>query len=465
MLTAVITGPDLFSAKRQIKNAKDADAIEIRLDCLDSIDLEKVKKLQDYFGKTTIFTLRRKAHGGKYLQHDKKLYFDLSRLFSLKPQYFDLESDISLEFISKMKKMYPDVKIIFSYHNFDSTPDNLKEILEKLKNPYTTYYKIATQATNSIDAMKMLEFIKNNQDQNLIGISMGDFGSFVRVLSKIYNNKITYCYVDNKSATGQISIDEMVSVYNYKNINAQTKIFALLGYPIDNSISHVFHNSQFAKQNKNALYVKINLHGHELPVFFSYVKKFPFHGFSVTMPLKEKILSFIDEDLSKVNSINTILLKDQKFVGYSFDGIAAIDAIERKIKVQDRKVILLGAGGAAKSIAHEAVKRNAKLHIFNRDQAKAFEIASKLQCKAYSLDKLNDVMSEGYDILINATSASKSDINIVPQHKLIPGTIVMDIVSNPVETILLKNAQERNCLVIYGMEMFINQAKMQFGDI
>ncbi len=465
MLTAVITGPDLFSAKRQIKNAKDADAIEIRLDCLDSIDLEKIKKLQEYWGKTTIFSLRRKAHGGKYLQHDKKLYFDLSRLFSLKPHYFDLEHDISLDFVSKIKKIYPDTKIIFSYHNFDNTPDNLKEILEKLKNPFATFYKIAAFAANSIDALKMLDFIKNNQDQNLIGVSMGDCGSFVRVISKIYNNKITYCYLDKKSATGQISLDDLISIYNYKNINSETKIYALLGYPLEHSFGHVFHNSQFERQNKNAVYIKINLHGHELPIFFSYVKKFPFCGFSVTMPLKEKILSFLDEDKSNVNSINTILLKDQKLVGYNTDGIAALDAVERKMKVQDKKLFLIGAGGAAKAIAYEAVSRKANLFIFNRDQTKAFELASKLQCKAYPLDKLDDLMKLGYDVLINATSASMADINIVPYQRLIPGTIIMDVVSHPVETVLLKNAQEKNCLVIYGMEMFINQAKNQFLDI
>ncbi|NGX33026.1 MAG: 3-dehydroquinate dehydratase, partial [Candidatus Anoxychlamydiales bacterium] len=132
MLTAVITGPDLFSAKRQIKNAIGAEAIELRLDFLDSIDLEKITKLQKYWGKTIIFSLRKKENGGKYLQPEKKRYFDLARLFSLKPNFFDLENDTSLEFIEKMKNLYPDVKIIFSYHNFLNTPPNLNEVYENL---------------------------------------------------------------------------------------------------------------------------------------------------------------------------------------------------------------------------------------------------------------------------------------------------------------------------------------------
>ena len=183
------------------------------------------------------------------------------------------------------------------------------------------------------------------------------------------------------------------------------------------------------------------------------------------MPLKEKIISFVDEDKAQVNSINTILLKDQKFIGYNFDGIAALDAIERKMTVQDKRVFLIGAGGVAKAIAYEAIKRKANLFIFNRDQAKAYELASKLQCKAYPLDKLPSLMSEGYEVLINATSVSMENINLVPYENIIPGSIIMDVVAKPVETALLKDAQEKGCLVIYGMELFINQAKMQFADV
>ena len=71
-------------------------------------------------------------------------------------------------------------------------------------------------------------------------------------------------------------------------------------------------------------------------------------------------------------------------------------------------------------------------------------------------------MQEGYDVIINATSSSRDNISIVPFERLVPGTIVMDVVATPVETVLLKNAQDKGCLVIYGMEMFINQAKRQF---
>ncbi|KKK41501.1 hypothetical protein LCGC14_2687710, partial [marine sediment metagenome] len=155
-------------------------------------------------------------------------------------------------------------------------------------------------------------------------------------------------------------------------------------------------------------------------------------------------------------------LQNQKIIYFNTDGIAALDAIERKIKVQDKKVLLIGAGGVAKAIANEAVKRKANLIILNRDQTRAFDLASKLQCRAYSLDKISDVMREGYDVIINATSASRQEINLVPPEYLIPGTIVMDVVSKPVETAFLKHAQDKGCLIIYGMEMFINQAKRQF---
>ncbi|MBN2479472.1 MAG: shikimate dehydrogenase [Parachlamydiales bacterium] len=464
MLAAVITGPDLFSAKRQIKNSKDADIIEIRLDFLDSIALDKVKKLQDYADKKIIFSLRRKEHGGKYSQHDKKMFFDLERLFTLEPDYFDLEHDIPLEFIERMTKKHPKVEIIFSYHNFQNTPENLNDIFKMIKNPFAKFYKIATYANSNSDALKMLDFIKENSNENVIGVSIGEYGSFVRIISKIFNNKINYSFVDKMSSPGQISLEEMVNVYNYKNLNEDSKIYALIGDPIDQSLGHVYHNAELRKQNKNAVYVKIKMQGHELPQFFSKLKKLPFKGFSVSMPLKEKVVSFLDEDISKVGSVNTIIVKENKLIGYNTDGIAALDAIERKVKVKDRKVLLIGAGGTAKAIAHEAMKRNANLYIFNRDEPKGFEIASKLRCRSFGLDKLSNIMTDGYDIIINATSCSMHDISVVPKDSLIPGTIVLDIVTKPVDTILLKEANAKGCIVLYGMEMFINQAKKQFAN-
>ena len=463
MLAAVITGPDLFSAKRQIKNALDADIIELRLDYLDSIALEKVKKLQVYWGKKVIFSLRRYQHGGKYFQHDKKMFFDLERLFSLEPTYFDLEHDIPLEFLQKMRNKYPKVEIIFSYHNFKNTPENLSDLLNKMKNPYTKFYKIATFANSNVDSLKMLSFLKENKDNNVIGIPMGESGSFVRIISKIYNNKINYCYVDKINTEGQMSIDELINVYNFKDINESTEIYALLGDPVDQSLGHIYHNSIFKRQNKNVVYVKIKLKGHELPLFFSNIKNFPFKGLSITMPLKEKVVSFLDDDLSKINSINTIHIKEGKFIGHNTDGIATLDAIERKIKIRDKKVLLIGAGGSAKAIAHEATKRKADLIIFNRDEAKAYELATSLRCRAYSLSKLKEIMREGYDVIINATPCSMDNISLVPKEYLIPGTIVMDIVTKPVDTMLLRDANEKGCIVLYGMEVFINQAKMQFS--
>jgi 3-dehydroquinate dehydratase/shikimate dehydrogenase len=291
---------------------------------------------------------------------------------------------------------------------------------------------------------------------------MGENGAFQRILSKIYDNKIIYASVDMKNINGLIALNDLVKIYNINNLNQNTKIYGLIGYPLDNSLGHLYHNANLQKQNSNAVYVKINLQSHELPVFFNLIKNFPFAGLSVTMPLKEKVLSFITEDKANVGSINTIIIKDKELLGFNTDGVAALDSIEKKIKVKDKKVLLIGAGATAKAIAFEAIKRKANLYIFNRDQKKAYDLASKLQCKAFPLDNIKDVMKEGYDIIINATSTGMQNINLIPTECLIPGTIAMDVVSKPIETPFLLNAQDRKCLIIYGMEMFINQANMQF---
>ena len=463
MLASIITGPDLFSAKRQIKNSSNADLIELRLDYLDSIAIDKVKKLMVYSGKKVIFNLTTAENGGKYSQNEKKMLYDLENLFSLKPAYFDLASNISFDFVQRMHEKYPEVEIITSYHNLKFTEDNLEQLFEKIKNPYAKFYKIVCYANSTIDALRMIDFLKKNKTDNLIAFSLGERGSFSRVISQIFNSRIVYGFVDKKINEGQISIDDLVNIYNIKNINEKTDIYALLADPIEPSLSHVYHNSIFKEQNKNSVYVKIKLNVQEMNLFFNLVKDLPFSGFSVSMPLKEKAIHFLDENNSPFDAVNTILVKDRKLIGYNTDGIAALDAVERKMKVKDKKVVILGAGGSAKAIAYEAKKRGAEVVIINRDETKAIGLASKLKCRAFPLSKIREVLFEGYNILINATSSSMANISLVPIECFISGTIVMDIVTRPVDTILLKEANIKGCVVLYGMEMFINQAALQFN--
>ena len=146
-------------------------------------------------------------------------------------------------------------------------------------------------------------------------------------------------------------------------------------------------------------------------------------------------------------------------MGFNTDGTGALSAIEKKGSVLNRCVLIIGAGGAARAIAFEAMKRRSRVVILNRDVNRAEMLASALGCKWGGVDDLLRYYRLGYDFLIQCTPAS---MPIDPQC-LYPGAIVMDLTTFPKTTALLNEAKLRGCGIVYGYEMFIEQAIGQFN--
>jgi 3-dehydroquinate dehydratase len=173
-------------------------------------------------------------------------------LLQLSPVYFDIEYDTEKNFIDGMLMKYPDVKIIFSYHNFTKTPFNLRSILDNMLLDGVSVYKIATKANSMLDSMRMLNFLSKLNSVNeikLTGICMGDFGRITRLLSSLYGSFINYTYFpyEHLTAFGQISIEEMLKffsligrisggVMNYYVKKCSTQEFA---YDVDQNVINI----------------------------------------------------------------------------------------------------------------------------------------------------------------------------------------------------------------------------------
>ncbi len=460
MLIAVITGPSYLSASRQIAKAKSADVLEFRLDLFEKLDLEKIKLLMPK-DKKVIFSLRKEDQGGNYNKTSLNRLKDLRDLLSLRPCYLDLEYDVSESFINEIKNAYPNLQIILSYHNFENTPEDLEDLFSNIKKEKVDLYKIAVYANSSLDAMRLMKFIRNKKEK-IIGIAMGEKGAFTRIIAPVFNSSFIYAFIDKPVALGQFSINDLMSIYDIKKVNSNTKIYALIGEPVDHSIGHIFHNKRFNNFDQNSIYIKISVNKNELSGFIKYAKDLFFKGFSVTMPLKKEILNFVDKDLSKVGAINTVELKNSKLIGYNTDGKACVSLLLGKINLRNKKVILLGAGGVACAIAHEIRKYTKDVLIFNRDIQKAKKLADKLGLLSFSIYDLNDHIQKGYDIIINATSCSMNDHLIISSEAFKEGLIALDVVSKPIDTIFLKEAKNKGLKTINGLELFIEQAKSQF---
>jgi 3-dehydroquinate dehydratase/shikimate dehydrogenase len=359
------------------------------------------------------------------------------------------EDKVAYVEVDWMSPSLPVGKVIVSYHNLEETPD-LEIVLKQMQmaHPGAYCYKIATMAHSTLDSLRMMEFLQHHP--NIIGLCMGDLGSITRICAPIFNVPIMYAPLEDedKTAPGQLLAGELNEIYNFKSLTSQTKIYGLIGDPVDRSIGHLFHNDVFREDKRDAVYVKMRVAPGELSDFFALAKKLPFVGLSVTAPLKEAILPFVDEIDSKaqaIGAVNTLVFRNGKIYGSNTDGEAAIDVLG---DVKDKTIVVLGAGGSAKAIVYTAVRRGAKVIVVNRTAERAEELAKLFLC-GFS-EKV-----PAYDILVNATTSTMP----IDADSIMPDKIVMDIAFY--ETEFLQHAQEKGCFYQDGFPMYFQQAIAQ----
>jgi len=463
MICALITGPTFEVAYQQMAKALlSADLVELRLDCFVLGDLTELALLRSHFSIPMIFTLRSQLHGGSYRESEEKRIADIRRLLALKPEYIDLEEDISPLLLEEIITGHTDIKLILSYHHFQETPKNLEAIYQKMQRIPAYFYKIAVMAKNSLDTLRLLSWAKESE-RKVIAISMGGYGQISRILAPMIGSPITYALLeeDPSSPLGQLSVNRLKIQYHYYSLTPYTSLYALIGDPIGLSISDKSHNSFIRAYGLEALYIKIEVKIEELFEFLQLAKGI-FHGMSVTMPLKESILPFldkIDSQALKVGAVNTILFKQGEVCGFNTDGIGALNVIEKGYSVKGKRLVIIGAGGASRAIAYEAHKRGAHVTLLNRNIEKAEEVARPLRGVGKGIGYMESCFKTGYDILINATSHTLP----IEEGYILPQAIVMDLRTYPKESLFLKAAREKGCRIIYGYQMFIEQALGQFN--
>ncbi len=462
MICVVIKGPSFEEADRQILKALPyADLVELRIDSFQSLDISALKQLRSRHAIPMIFTLRSQKQGGNQMFRSARLDA-ICLLAALEPEYLDLENEDPPSFIKNISSTFPKIKLILSYHNFHRTAEEaeLDLLYQKMQQTTASFYKIAVMAHHSLDAMRLLCWAKkSNVNRKLIAISMGSHGQISRILGPVIGNRITYSTLDKNhlSAPGQLPASTLLTRYRYNSCTPHTAIYGLIGDPVDQSVSDETHNYLFKTCGIDAIYLKIQVKPSELACFLQLAKQLSFRGLSVTMPLKECILPFLDyiePDALAIGAVNTLLFEEGRVIGTNTDGVGALNAIN-KVSPGLSRVLLIGAGGAAKAIAHEALKRGKTVTIVNRNSEKARQTAQILGCAW--VDKREAIPS--HDLLINCTPAS---LPISPG-QILPGSTVMDITTKPKESLFLTLAAQKHCSIIYGYEMFIEQAIGQFS--
>lgn len=462
-----------------------ADLVEVRLDYLASFDpLNDVTVLIKRCPLPTLFTYRPKWEGGQY-EGDENKRLDVLRLaMEQGADYVDIELQCAEAFNRSIIRKKPEnFKVIVSNHNYHYTPDieDLGNLVVKIQSTGADIVKIATTATDITDVARMFEITANSQVP-VIGLVMGEKGLISRILCPKFGGYLTFGVMEKGkiSAPGQPTIEDLLDLYNFRQIGPDTKVFGIIGKPVGHSKSPILYNTAFKSVAFNGVYVPFLVDN--VRNFLSTYSSADFAGFSCTIPHKQAALECCDEVdpvAKSIGAVNCIVKRagDGKLLGYNTDYTGAITAIEnglRGAKIYDsatgsplagKLFVVIGAGGAGKSLAYGAKEKGARVVIANRTYERARELANIVGGVAVLLAELESFHPEDGMILANTTSIGMQpnvDETPVPQHALKHYSLVFDAVYTPKITRLLREAELSGATIVTGVEMFIGQAYEQY---
>jgi len=444
-----------------------SDIIEIRLDFIREPDLPRLLANPP---KPVIVTNRPQRERGKFEGDEGERVRLLEQADDLGADYVDVE----LDSVARLRRRGK-AKLIVSYHNFDETPGNLPDIHRQLIDAGADVAKFATFANSITDNAAAFRILQE-ADFPTIGLCMGERGQISRILAPKYGGFLTFASLatGKESAPGQIDVRTLHELFRFRKIGPETPVYGVIANPVAHSMSPQIHNAAFEQNGINAVYVPLLVD--DVAEFLAAFRDLGFQGFSVTIPHKEASLASMDEvePLSqKIGAINTIRNEGGLLKGSNTDLEAAIGAIEEKLReggdsrpspLQDRRVTIVGAGRAGRGIGYGIMDRGGRLLLANRTRSRAEQVGQELGCEALSLEEL---IEKGFDadVFINASSAGmhpNEDETPVPQDLLKPSMLVFDAVYNPIQTRLLREAEELGCPTVSGFEMFVRQAVGQF---
>lgn len=253
------------------------------------------------------------------------------------------------------------------------------------------------------------------------------------------------------------------------------KLYGLIGHPVEHSMSPCMHNKAFLQMQLEHQYHAFDIEPQRLADGIKALRLLNVSGFNVTIPHKVEIMKYlddIDEEAVLIGAVNTVVNMEGRLIGYNTDGRGYVESLNSvlQLPLPENKVLVIGAGGAARAIITSMVLRGVKeLHIINRTLEKARQIKAncdqfKTKIELYSLNDQELDLSV-YDIIINTTSIGmfpRVDEIPLPLNQIRSGTICSDLIYNPLKTNWLQEAEQKGAIIHSGVGMFVQQGALAF---
>jgi len=453
---------------------KDARFLEFRLDLLakPAAGIAPLKEfLSHHRDVQAIATCRRKPNGGNFAGTLAAELEILQKAAEAGCQIADLEVE-SAEQAGKAQLArfraalrVSSTALLISFHDFSRTK-GLDEAAARIRTFEPDYVKVVSTARMLADNLAVLRMIENQSlTAHVVGIAMGEEGLVSRVLGPREGAAFTFASAGDgaETAPGQASVRTLIDLYRIEQIDQATRIFGVAGNPISHSLSPLMHSTAFRRENVNAIMLPLKVKA--LGDLLTLTRELPLSGVAVTMPLKQEVLPHLanmDPLTARIGACNTLRTgADGKLYGFNTDVAGVIRPLEKRMRLKGSRILVLGAGGAARAAVFGLVEQGAEVFVTNRTHETAVALARKAHAKSLKQDTL---AKNRFDAIINTTPCGMTGVKqaMAIKENELNASLVFDMVYNPLETPLLKLARSRGLATIGGIEMFVQQGARQF---
>ncbi len=448
--------------------ARETDLIEFRLDALKQASTAP-GPLREFLRSMprllAIATCRKAAYGGAFKGSVDAELGVLRHAIASGCAVVDLELQ-SAERLSAaaLEELRQKAGLILSYHDFKTTPA-LGGIWERMQAIEADIYKIIPTANTWRQNIETLRFVETHSSVHpLVGFAMGEAGLLSRILSLRGGGVFTFAALQANAATapGQPTLEQLREEYRTEFISRATRIYGVLGYPLEHSLSPRMHNAAYRRLGMNAIYLP--LASRKPGEVLEMADAVPLSGISVTHPYKQEVLEYmerVDPLGAAVGAVNTVVRVQGKLFGYNTDVVGVVEPLSQALSLRGAKILVLGAGGAARAAVFGLRAEGAQVFIYNRTRTKAQALATAAKAKVVGKPDLRKL---SFSAIVHATPVGqypKIGESLLESDE-IHAPLVYDLVYNPLETELARRARAAGAQVIHGIEMLVTQGARQF---
>jgi 3-dehydroquinate dehydratase/shikimate dehydrogenase len=452
--------------RRQLSEAlRQTQTAELRLDWLS--DDREIAVFLKWLASSRpqamlIATCRRLEAGGRYRGTVAKQLVHLAEAIRAGCAWYDLEIETARRCPTDLLDVVlGDGRQLTSAHFFRRMPADLRKVAAELNGGRSDAIKIAAHCDSLKDSRKLLQFA--SKQPNIVAVPMGDVALPVRFLALREKRGFAYAPVETATAPGQISLDEMKNLYRADAFDRRTRVYGVIGDPIGHSLSPAMQNAGFQAHRMNAVYLPFLVR--DLKDFVRSIEPLGIRGFSVTLPHKERILAHLDgcdRLAEKIGAVNTVVVRGSgKLYGFNTDYAGVLRALERRMPPGGSRVLIVGAGGAARSVAFALAQAGAAVCISARRHRRAKLLAQGVGGEAIRRSQLRN---ESFDAIVNATPAGMHPLveNSPLEARELNCRLLFDTIYRPRRTKLMQLAERRGIETVSGLEMFVAQGIAQW---